>query len=71
MGYLTQRPASVNVLASVPSRVLRIERKSLATLETHVPELHAKRILIMGRYIAAKLRNLNSVGMVGSNRIRV
>jgi CRP-like cAMP-binding protein len=60
MGYLTQRPASVNVTATMPSKVLRIDRKSLEILEDKHPEVHAKLIWIMGKDIADKLRSLNA-----------
>jgi hypothetical protein len=61
MGYLTQRPASVNVIATTASRVLQIDRKNLEELELKHPDVHAKLIWIMGRDIADKLRKLNVV----------
>jgi hypothetical protein len=61
MGYLTQRPASVNVIATTASRVLRVDRKNLEELELKHPDVHAKLIWIMGRDIADKLRKLNVV----------
>jgi CRP-like cAMP-binding protein len=59
--YLTQRPASVNVIATTASRVLRVDRKNLEELELKHPDVHAKLIWIMGRDIADKLRKLNVV----------
>lgn len=57
MGYISQRPASVNVHASTPSRVWRIACSRLHHLESHHPELHGKLTGLMGRDIADKLRN--------------
>jgi hypothetical protein len=61
MGYLTQRPASVNVIATTASRVFRVDRKNLEDLELKHPDIHAKLTWIMGRDIAEKLRKLNVV----------
>lgn len=56
MGYVTRRPASVNVHALRPSRVLQLSVSELRRMEIDSPELHGKLTGLMGRDIAEKLR---------------
>lgn len=55
MGYITGKPASVNVRASKPSRVFSIACASLLELDETSPDLHSKLMGLMGRDIAEKL----------------